>query len=118
MTVSEYVSRMNEKVHQVTFIKARARKDAQTPFYHAEYQTTSLLYRGDVAKENIYSDYIVLNDRLDSIAWLSGADWNFAIRRGYARCLLIISPADLETLYPSSEQNEHMIRYIEDRLDP
>ena len=39
MKVKDYLSRLNA-TQGVTFIKARARKDAATPYYHAEYQTT------------------------------------------------------------------------------
>ena len=39
MTVREYLKNCN-KYADVTFIKARARKDVHTPGYHAEYQTT------------------------------------------------------------------------------
>lgn len=116
MTVKEYIERSS--VSQITFIKARARKDAYSPFYHAEYQTTPLFARNDVIKHEVCFDYIVLNDRQEAITWLSGADWNVHIRKGFARCLLVISHEDFEMLYPSEDQREHMAAYIDKKLDP
>ena len=118
MKVSEYVAKMDKKVGEITFIKARARKDGHTPFYHPEYQTCPLYWKDEVIKKNILSDYIILNDRQESITWLSGADWNIHIRMGTARCLLVISPDDLLLLYPSIKQDDHMIKYIEAKLNP
>lgn len=114
MTVKEYAKLTD--VTQITFIKARARKDANTPFYHAEYQTTPLYFIGEVITGGILSDYIILNDKQGAISWLCGADWNNGIRGGWARCLLVISPADFETLYPSERQRAGMISYIDKRL--
>lgn len=115
MTVLEYL--MKTKVHEITFIKARARKDAASPFYHPEYQTTPMYSRGEALNMKKLSDYIVLNDRQESITWLSGADWNIHIRKGIARCLLVISPEDFKTLYDES-QMKHMIAYIDKKLKP
>ena len=114
MTVAEYAKRTTAP--HMTFIKARARKDAHTPFYHPEDQTTPLYYTFEVEQKNILSDYIVLNDKQESITWLSGADWNNWIRKGMARCLLVISPDDMQTLYPG-KQGDEMVEYIEKKLD-
>ena len=114
MTVKEYVEKL--KVTQITFIKARARKDAYSPFYHAEYQTTPMFYRDEVKREGILSDYIILNDRQAAIDWLSGANWNNAIKSGWAQCLLVINPSDFALLISSEEQRESMIKHIDKKL--
>ena len=115
MTVFEYLQKT--EVHQVTFIKARARKDAHTPFYHAEYQTTPMFWRSEVIDKNILSDYIILNDRQEAIEWLSGAGWNNQIRNGWARCLLVINPEDFKLLY-SEKQMQQITAYIDKKLKP
>ena len=114
MTVREYLKRTGWKGH-ITFIKARARKDANTPFYHPEYQTTLLGLAEDWYSDRIL-DSIVLNDKQPCITWLSGADWNMDIKRQNAKCLLIIHPDDLKQLYPGEKQRKSMIRYIDQRL--
>lgn len=112
MTVAEYVKKTS--VPHMTFIKVRARKDAHTPFYHPEYQTTPLYHTFEVEEESILSDYIIMNDRQASITYLSGADWNGWIKKGMARCLLVISPEDFKLL----RFDEGTIRYIDERLNP
>lgn len=115
MTVGEYLKRM-KKNDDVAFITARAVKDDNTPFYHAEYHTGSWCRVEDVLG-NCMADYIILNDKQPAISWLSGVDWNNDLRRGtLKRNFLVIKEADLETLVPSKEQREHMIKYIEGRL--
>jgi hypothetical protein len=114
MKVADYLAKMTEP--HVTFIKARAREDAHTPFYHAEYQTTPLYRTWEAERDGVLSDYIILNDKLGSIDWLSGADWNNWIRTGMARCLLVISPEDMKLLY-CEEQSKSMEKFIEERLD-
>lgn len=115
MTVGEYLKTMKGN-DEVTFITARAVKDTNTPFYHPEYHTGSWCRVEDVMK-NCLADYIILNDKQPAITWLSGVDWNADLRRGtLKRNFLIISEADLETLYPSKEQRDHMVKFIEGRL--
>ena len=99
---------------QVTFIKARARKDAHTPFYHAEYQTTPIRFVGEWKNEIL--DYIILNDAQPPIDWLSGAPWKISFDRGCLTSLLVISPEDLELLYSSKEQRDHMIKFIDEKI--
>lgn len=117
MKVEEYIDMMDDSVTHLTFIKARARKDAHTPFYHPEYQTTPLFMTSEVAEKDILFGYIVLNDRMQSITWLSGADWNPWIRKGFTRCLLVISPEDMNLLY-SESQSKGMIEFIDKKLKP
>lgn len=112
MTVAEYIKKT--QVPHITFIKVRARKDAHTPFYHPEYQTTPLFYTYEVEEKGILSDYIIMNDRQASITYLSGADWNTWIKKGMARCLLVVSPEDYKLLH----YDDGMIRYIDERLKP
>ena len=111
MLVKEFLS---NKTGDVTFIKARARKDANTPFYHTEYQTTPIRrvneWTGDIL------DYIILNDAQTPIDWLSGAPWKNSFDRGNLISLLVISPDDLELLYPSKEQRDSMIKYIDSKI--
>lgn len=98
----------------VTFIKARARKDAHTPFYHAEYQTTPI--RRVKEWDGKIMDYIILNDAQTPIDWLSGAPWKNAFDRGCLTSLLVISPEDLELLYSDKKQRDHMIKFIDEKI--
>lgn len=109
MTVREYLKDCN-KYADVTFIKARAREDAHTPGYHAEYQTTPIRTLVEWEKSNLM-DYYILNDKQCPIDWLSGTSWKFAFDNGRLISLLVISKEDLETLY-SKEQAASMIEYI------
>lgn len=102
---------------EVTFLKARAREDAHSPFYHPEYQTTPLRCNWEwLQGSSPVLDSIILNDNQPSISWLSGADWNVDIKIGRAKCLLVISEDDMEKLTPNKEQREHMEKYIEGKL--
>ena len=114
MNVREYMGRCG-KYDRFTFIKARARKDAHTPFYHPEYQVTPIWEAVEWLKpcNTGILDSIVLNDKQPSITWLSGVDWNIQIKGGLLYCLLIISPEDFELLYPNKGQRESMEKFIE-----
>ena len=114
MKVRDYVAKLSPN-DSITFIKARARKDAHTPGYHAEYQTTPIQRVLDWSERMM--DYIILNDKQPSITWLSGCDWNIQISKGWVKCLLVISPEDLALLYPSQSQRNHMEHYIEERIN-
>ena len=116
MTVYEYLAGYTPSNPQITFIKARARKDANTPYYHAEYQTTPMYYLSEAMRLERLKDYIILNDRILAMDWLCGADWNYLIKKGHAKCLLIISPEDLELLLPNTEQREICIFHIANRI--
>ena len=113
MTVREYLKDCN-KYADVTFIKARARKDAHTPWYHAEYQTTPIRTLAAWKKSNLM-DYYILNDKQCPIDWLSGAIWKYAFNSGRLISLLVISKEDLETLF-SKEQASSMIEYIDKKI--
>ena len=113
MTVREYLKDCNKNAN-VTFIKARARKDAYTPRYHAEYQTTPIRTLVEWEKSNLM-DYYILNDKQCPIDWLSGALWKVAFDNGRLISLLVISKEDLETLY-SKEQAASMIEYIDKKI--
>lgn len=118
MKVREYLGKLPESRH-VTFIKARARKDAHTPYYHPEYQTTPLLSaRGWLANSNEkLMDSIVLNDKQMPIDWLCGATWSGNVKNGLLKCILVVSQEDFELLYKSKEQRDSMEAYIEKQLD-
>lgn len=113
MTAREYLERFNQ-YQDVTFIKARARKDATTPGYHAEYQTTPIRTIADWKKSGIM-EYLVLNDKQCPIDWLSGAPWKGQFDRGHLISMLVISREDLELLY-SSEQAVGLIEYIDKKI--
>lgn len=113
MTVREYLKDCN-KYADVTFIKARARKDANTPSYHEEYQTTPIRTIAELEKSNLM-DYYVLNDKQCPIDWLSGVSWKVAFDSGRLISLLIISKEDLEMLY-SKEQASSIIDYIDKKI--
>ena len=113
MLVKEFLSNKPDYKH-VTFIKARARKDANTPFYHPEYQETPIRpaceWKGDIC------DYIILNDAQAPIDWLSGSRWKNAFDRGELISLLVISVEDLELLVPDKEQRGSMIEFIDSQI--
>ena len=108
MLVKVYFERLRA-TDNVTFIKARARKDANSPYYHAEYQTTPTNIVASW-KESSIMNYIILNDNQSQIEWLSGGYLNDT------RCMLIISEEDFALLYPSEEQRQSMIEYIDSKL--
>jgi hypothetical protein len=112
MKVKEYLK--SHDWNEISFIIAKAVKDEATPYYHAEYKTSSLLHPYDDFI-NFYDDYLILNDNAFPIDWLSGATWGNAVKRGYAKCLLIISWKDLTALY-SEEQARETIEYIDTKI--
>ena len=117
MTVETYLKKIDPR-YEVTFIKARARADAHSPFYHAEYQTTPLYYVNEwlgFNNERILKS-VVLNDKQMPIDWLSGACWGNMVKIGRAKCLLIVSEEDFKLLYKSEEQRVGMEKFIEERL--
>lgn len=109
MLVKEYFETMN-KYADVTFIKVRARKDANTPFYHPEYQTTPT-WTVEEWKSAKILDSIILNHNHPQIEWLCGGYLK------HVRCMLIISPEDFELLYPSAEQRQDLIEYIDKKIN-
>lgn len=117
MKVKDYFKRMQGQ-DDVTFIKARARKNAHSPGYHAEYQTTPICTARELtgkSNEPLLNS-IVLNDKQMPIDWLSGVSWGMRVAKGYLKCLLVISQKDFELLYPSADQREHMETFIESKL--
>lgn len=113
MTVREYLKDCN-KYADVTFIKARARKDAHTPEYHAEYQTTPIRTLVEWEKSNLM-DYYILNDKQCPIDWLSGSNWKIDFDNGNLISLLVISKDDLKMIY-SEEQIVRIIEYIDSKI--
>lgn len=113
MTVREYLKNFDEYT-KVTFIKARARKNAHAPGYHAEYQTTPIRTIKEWAGTSRIMDYYILNHKQAPIDWLSGAPWNNDFEAGRLLSLLVISEEDLETMYPT--QGEGLITYIEKKI--
>lgn len=115
MKVKEYFQLAQlGKYSDVTFIKARARKDANTPFHHAEYQTTPICPVIEWCDSKLMS-YIVLNNKQAPIDWLSGAKWLHNFNCGNLHSLLIISEEDLKTLY-GEKQAQSMEKYIDDEI--
>lgn len=113
MTVREYLKNFNEYMN-VTFIKARARKDANTPYYHAEYQTTPIRTIKEWGNANIM-DYYILNNKQCPIDWLCGAPWRIHFNNGSLLSLLVISKEDMELLY-SKDQAARMIEFVEKEI--
>ena len=110
MTVKDYFKIIG-KYDSVTFIKARARKDATTPFYHPEYQVTPIRTVNEWEQTDIV-DYIILNDNQMPIDWLSGVSWGDMVKHSTLKCLLVISREDGELLY-SEKQFADTEKYIE-----
>jgi hypothetical protein len=103
MRVKEYLELAQIKPYaDVTFIKARARKDANTPYYHQEYQTTPIRTVSEWSESKLM-DYIVLNDKQPPIEWASGAHWINKFNRGDLVSLLVISEDDIRLLYSESQ---------------
>lgn len=121
MKVKDYFKRMQPQ-DDVTFVKARARKNAPSPGYHAEYQTTPMFTIREITTGSGFDRFdkllnsIVLNDKQMPIDWLSGAPWGIRVTKGYLKCLLIISQEDFELLYPDKDQRKSMEKFIEERL--
>ena len=115
MTVKEYFKNHLKDNDSVTFIIAKAEKDAMSPFYHPTYATTPINYVWQWIKNDKIMDYIILNDKQSPIDWLSGAKWNNQFNRGYLTCMLIISREELHTLY-SKEQADSMEKFIENEI--
>lgn len=116
MKVKDYLKRIDWD-HDVTFIKARAREDAHSPFYHAEYQTTPIRPAREWYQNDRLMESVVLNDRQMPIDWLSGAPWGNMVNCGSLKCLLIVSQEDFRLLYNRKEDRESMERYIDKRLN-
>ena len=115
MIVREYLSRFSENT-SVTFVKARARKDAHSPHHHAEYQTTPIFRISELNNSNAeILSYFILNDRQQPIDWLSGARWTPMFENGQLLSLLVISEKDLETLYCHS-QAQSLIKFIDEEI--
>lgn len=112
MKVKDYLQ--THEWSEVSFIIAKAVKDDTTPLFHPEYKTSSLLqhFESDISN---YDDYLILNYNAMPLDWLSGAPWGNAVRRGRAKCLLIINREDLITLY-SEEQANSTIKYIDSKI--
>ena len=118
MKVKDYLERI-KKSTDVTFIKARAREDANSPFYHAEYQTTPIWKASEwmsYKNNERLMNSIVLNDKQMPIEWLSGAKWGTSVKNGHLKCLLVISEDDFALLYRSEDQRNSMEHYIEEKL--
>ena len=113
MTVKEYLEKVKAgKYQDITFIKARARKDASTPFYHAEYQTTPIFKVVELENSKLM-EYYVLNNKQQPIDWLSGVPWKNAFNSVSLISLLVISDDDFALLYQSKEQRNSMIKFID-----
>lgn len=115
MTVREYLTHIKSN-DDVTFIVARAVRDENTPFYHSEYRDTPIRMRWEWEMyDGAILDAIILNDRQPTITWLSGVDWNIAIKENRLKCLLVIPPEDMSKLY-GKKQADGLIEYIERNL--
>jgi hypothetical protein len=110
MLVKEYLSNFNENT-SVTFIKAVARKDADTPFYHEEYQTTPIRQVYEWQNSPVM-DFYILNHRQCPIDWLGGSQWANSFNKGHLISLLVISKEDIELLY-SPKQAAETIAHID-----
>lgn len=113
MLVKEYLSKFNEN-KQVTFIKAVARKDENTPFFHEEYQTTPIRSIYEFEKSPIMNCY-VLNHKQPPIDWLSGSSCQHQFNKGDILSLLVISKEDMALLY-NPKQAVEIIEFIEKEI--
>lgn len=119
MRVLEWLAKHKGSRVDVTFLIVRAVKDDNTPFYHAEYRTTVL----QPVREWLKNEHkpllgaVVLNDNHPAMVWLSGVDWNNIIKRGLARCLLVVPPEDFAKLIPGDKQRADMEDYCENHFN-
>lgn len=113
MKVREYLSNFNEN-EKVTFIIARARKDAATQYHHAEYKTTPIRAIWEWKYADVM-EYHILNHKQYPIDWLGGGEWKHRVERGDLISMLVISNEDLETLY-NPKQAAEMVAYIEGKI--
>lgn len=111
MLVKEYLNTL-ESNQNVTFIKAVALKDENTPFYSEVYHTTPIRQAYEWEKSSV-ADFYILNHKQYPIDWLSGATWKNQYEKGYLKSLLIISKEDLHKLY-SSKQAADIIKHIDE----
>ena len=111
MKVKDYLQ--THEWSEVSFIIAKAVKDDKTPLFHSEYKTSSLFHHFEDI--SYYDDYLILNDKAMPIDWLSGAPWGNEVRRGWAKCLLVINRKDLITLYGEKQANS-IIKYIDSKI--
>ena len=110
MLVKEFIKlRGLTELDDITFVKARARKDANTKFYHTEYQTTPIMSPEKCGK---LLDYIVLNDQQPPIEWAGGQTWTNWFKSGRLTSLLVISKEDLLLLYHENQAND-LIAHID-----
>ena len=113
MKVKEYLEQYPAAT-QVTFIKAMSKKDANTPFYHSEYQTTPIHSIWEWDGSDIM-DYLILNNKQHPIEWLSGTGWGNWFNKGHLISLLVISQEDLDKLY-NKEQGQSLIKSIDEQI--
>jgi hypothetical protein len=110
MLVREYLNKL-DAYQNVTFIKAIAQKDENSPFYDEVYQTTPIRQAHEWQNSSL-ADFYILNHKQCPIDWLSGAKWGNQFKRGHLKSLLIISKEDIEKLY-SPKQAAETIKFIE-----
>ena len=110
MLVKEYLNTLNAN-QDVTFIKAVAQKDENSPFYSEVYHTTPIRQAHEWQNSSV-SDFYILNHKQCPIDWLSGATWKNQFEKGHLKSLLIISKEDIEKLY-SPKQAAETIKFIE-----
>lgn len=113
MLVRDYLKNFDQ-YKQVTFIKARARKDAHTPGYHPEYQTTPIRTIQEYRDSKVMDCYL-LNTKQCPIDWMSGAPWANDFNAGRLISLLVISDEDIKLLY-SEKQAMDTIAYIDTKI--
>lgn len=113
MLVKEYLNTLGTN-QDVTFIKAIAQKDENSPFYDEVYQTTPIRQAHEW-KSTPIAEFYILNDKQCPIDWISGAMWKNRFKRGDLKSLLIISKEDIEKLY-SPKQAAETIKYIEEAI--
>lgn len=104
MLVKEFIKLKGlTELDDVTFVKARARKDAHTNGYHLEYQKTPIMSPDKCGK---LLDYIVLNDQQPPIEWAGGQTWTNWFNSGRLTSLLVISKEDLLLIYHENQAND------------
>ena len=109
MRVKEYLDTLSSN-ENVTFIKAVAMKDENSPFYSEVYQTTPIRQANEWQNSPV-ADFYILNHKQCPIDWLSGAEWKNQFEKGHLKSLLVISQEDLHLLY-SPKQAAGIIEHI------
>lgn len=110
MKAKEFIQQL--PIGDVTFVIKKAVKDANSPFYHDEYETTSMCKTWEFTRETWLDRYIVVNPDHPPVD-VTG-HWVNAWKRGFLRCMMITTEEDLARHYKKpGDQYERMLEWYD-----